>query len=221
MTAHKNTRDLAAALQSHAERTGINSSAVRGADWRLATVSAVNTDGTVTADGIKVRRLESYPFPFVGDVIVISQASSRNWVTPGRLSGGDAFTDFTPAVGGAPGTVWSVRTGWYFRIGPLVFACAYLGITSVGTGGTNIVTVDMPTDVYRGTRQVLPMHTESTGPNGSHVGDGQAVFFTSGSGPTSDRLRTSSNDGTNRDSNMTAADLIGGTITIQGWYRAS
>ncbi|MFF7329635.1 hypothetical protein [Streptomyces sp. NPDC008150] len=221
MTAHAVHRDLAWALKKQAQRAGEQAPSVRGADWRLATVTTVGTDGTVTADGIIVRRLETYPFPLVGDVIVISQSSAGNWVTLGRLAGGNAITDFTPTVGSAPGTVWSVRTGWYYRTGQMVHVCIYLGITSVGTGGTNIVTVDMPTDVYRGTRQVLPMHTESTGPNGSHVGDGQAVFFTSGTGPTCDRLRTSSNDATNRDSNMTAADLIGGTITIQGWYRAA
>lgn len=217
-------RDLAWALKQHAVRAGERTPSVRGSDWRLATVTAVNGDGTVDADGIPaIRRLETYRNPAVGDLIVIEQASTGSWITPGRTAAvtDTQFTTFTPTVSGGGSATWTTRTGWYTRHGGLITVCVHLVVNAAGSGGT-LVAVDMPTPVYRGTRQVLTMHTESTGPNGSHIGDGQAVFFAGGSGPSTDRLRTSSNDAVNRDSNLTGADLLaGGTITIQGVYRAA
>lgn len=78
-------RDLAWALKQQAKRTGEQESTVRGSDWRLAVVTAVATDGTVTADGIVCRRLETYPNPVVGDVIAITQSSAGNWLAWGRM----------------------------------------------------------------------------------------------------------------------------------------
>jgi hypothetical protein len=79
-------RDLVTAMKAQAKRTGEESPSVRGADWRLATVTAVGTDGTVTADGIKVRRMDTYQAPAVNDVIVICQSSSGNWIAFGRTA---------------------------------------------------------------------------------------------------------------------------------------
>lgn len=83
---HSVNRDLGAALKRAAQRTGEQTPAVRGADWRLATVTATGTGGTVTADGIVCRRLASYTAPAVGQVIVISQSSSGNWIALGPLA---------------------------------------------------------------------------------------------------------------------------------------
>lgn len=82
---HSTTRELAAGLKRQAARTGANTASVRGSDWRLATVTAVGA-GAVTADGMPIRRLESYSGPAVGDVIVISQASTGNWIAHGRMA---------------------------------------------------------------------------------------------------------------------------------------
>lgn len=79
-------RDLAWALKQQAKRTGEQESTVRGSDWRLATVTAVATDGTVTADGITCRRQETYQNPVIGDVIAITQSSSGNWLAWGRMA---------------------------------------------------------------------------------------------------------------------------------------
>lgn len=87
-SSHATTRDLAYALAQRAKRAGEQAPTVRGGDWRLATVSAVAADGTVTADGLKVRRMETYQNPLVGDVVVVGQSSSGNWITYGRLSAG-------------------------------------------------------------------------------------------------------------------------------------
>lgn len=217
-------QEVAAAIRRRAVQASAAAPFVHGADGRLAVVQTVGTDGTVTtADGITARRLEVYRNPAVNDVIVLVMLASGSWVAVGRQAPTVAadWTTYTPTVTNAGSATWNTRTGFYQRTGTgLVNVCVYLAVNAVGSG-SGILMVDMPTAVYRGTRQVLTMHTESIGPNGSHVGTGQAVFFTSGSGGTTDRLRTSSNDATNRDLNITGADLIatGGTITIQGWYR--
>lgn len=87
-SSHASHRDLAWALKQQAKRAGEQAPSVRGSDWRLATVTAVATDGTVTADGIKARRMEGYQNATVGDVVVLSQSSSGNWRAEGRLSTG-------------------------------------------------------------------------------------------------------------------------------------
>lgn len=80
-------RDLSLALKQQAKRAGERAPSVRGADWRQATVTAVNTDGTVDADGIpSIRRLQAFTDPAVGDTIVISQSGAGNWLALGRLA---------------------------------------------------------------------------------------------------------------------------------------
>lgn len=82
------TRDLKWALQQQAKRAGEQSPSVRGSDWRLATITAVNADGTIDADDIPgIRRMETYHNAADGDVAVISQSSSGNWIAHGRLVG--------------------------------------------------------------------------------------------------------------------------------------
>jgi hypothetical protein len=83
-------QDLAWALKQQAQRVGEQAPSVRGADWRMAIVTAVNPDGTVAVDGIPgIRCLESYQQPAVGDVILITQSSSGNWAAWGRTSSGN------------------------------------------------------------------------------------------------------------------------------------
>jgi hypothetical protein len=128
---------------------------------------------------------------------------------------------FIPAVGNAGTATWTTRSGYWVQLGPLRFVNVSLVVNAPGSGA-GIVTVTMPFNVERTLRQAITMHTESVGPNGSHVGNGECVFFAGGGGAVSDRLRTSSNDATNRDLNITGADLLaGGQITIQGWLLAS
>lgn len=85
-SSHGVHRDLAWAVAQRAKRAGEQAPSVRGADWRLATVTAVGA-GTVTADGIVCRCLASYTTPAVGDVAVISQSGSGNWIALNRLAG--------------------------------------------------------------------------------------------------------------------------------------
>lgn len=76
---------LTSAVQGAAKRVGEQAPSVRGADWRLATVTAVGA-GTVTADGLVCRCLSAYAAPAIGDVAVISQSSSGNWIALDRLA---------------------------------------------------------------------------------------------------------------------------------------
>lgn len=91
-------RELVAAIQRRAVREGEAATSVRGADWRLATVTAVGT-GTVTADGILARCMETYANPAIGDLIRIDQASNGNWIAMGRLASTNGVAWTTPALG--------------------------------------------------------------------------------------------------------------------------
>lgn len=135
-----------------------------------------------------------------------------------RIYQGNSGIPFTPTVAGGGTVTWTTRTGLYFRIGKMIFVKIYLSVNAAGSGAT-IFTVDMPTSVERTTRQVLTVHAESTGPNGSHIAGGEVVFFTGGSGGTADRIRIDEGAAVGREQNITGADLLaGGVITIQGWY---
>src|SRR5690606_7491082 len=60
-------RQLKDALTRQAQRTGERTPAVRGADWRLATVTAVPGDGLIEVDGdMTVRHLATYATPAEG-----------------------------------------------------------------------------------------------------------------------------------------------------------
>jgi hypothetical protein len=59
--------------------------------WFLATVTVVNSDGTVdisTARGpvAGVRRLKSYSSPAVNDVVKVSRNADGNWIVDGVLA---------------------------------------------------------------------------------------------------------------------------------------
>ncbi|MFK0182292.1 hypothetical protein ACIQVR_40780 [Streptomyces xanthochromogenes] len=72
---------LSDALFQQAQAAGSASPTVRGADWRLAVVATVNSDGTiVTTDGITVRRSDMYVTPVVGDTIAVTISSAGNWL---------------------------------------------------------------------------------------------------------------------------------------------
>jgi hypothetical protein len=107
-SAHSTNRDLTAAIQRAAIRKGAATPAVRGGDWRLATVTAVGT-GTVTADGIVARCMETYANPAIGDVVRLDRSGSGNWVAMGRLAvtNGVAWTTATLGTGYTQGNTTS------------------------------------------------------------------------------------------------------------------
>lgn len=97
---------FANAVQGAAVQAGATSPEVRGANWRLAVVSTVNSDGTIiTSDGITVRRMESYPIPAVNDTVIIDVSGAGNWICRGRWSTGtDAWTLLTVGTGWTAGS---------------------------------------------------------------------------------------------------------------------
>lgn len=81
------SKRLADAVQRAAERAVEQ----RASSWILATVTVVNTGGTVdisTARGpvAAVRRMASYSAPVVGDVVKVSRNADGNWVVDGALA---------------------------------------------------------------------------------------------------------------------------------------
>jgi hypothetical protein len=142
-------RDLAYALKQQAKRTGERAPSVRGADWRLAVVTAENGGGTVDADGIEdIRCMEFYSQPAVGDVIVITQSSSGNWLAWGRTTTVDPdWTPLTLAAGYTnPGHGY---TASYLREGRRIWMRGRIGPTS-GTISDGDTLATIPTAIRPG-----------------------------------------------------------------------
>jgi hypothetical protein len=140
------TRKLALDLADATSRAAIRQAAatptVRGADWRLATVDTVGSDGTITTDdGVTARRTEHYLDPGVGDLVVITQSSSGNWLALGRLGAGSgsAWTTYTPTwstTGTAPALVNGSLHGEYTLRGDECHVVINLVMGSSTTYGT-------------------------------------------------------------------------------------
>lgn len=78
---------LADAVHQEAIRSGAAAPAVRRADWRIAIVATVGTDGTITTtDGIIARRRATYVSPAVGDQITITVSGAGSWLAEGRTA---------------------------------------------------------------------------------------------------------------------------------------
>lgn len=142
--------DLADAYLAQAMAAGSSSPTVRGADWRLATVATVGSDGTVTSDdGIVARRTEHYLDPGVGDLIVITQAGSGSWVALGRLGSGtgSAWTTYTPTwstTGTAPAVGNGTLNGQYTLRGDECHVVINLIMGSTSTYGSGQFRFLMP-----------------------------------------------------------------------------
>jgi hypothetical protein len=141
-------RDLAAAIARRAQRVGEEAPSVRGSDWRLATVTAANSDGTVDADGIEgIRCMESYVLPAVDDVIRIDQSSNGNWVAVGRLAASSGWTNLTLAAGFQnPGHGWIAS---YLREGRRIWLRGRIGPTA-GTIADGATLLTLPSAINPG-----------------------------------------------------------------------
>lgn len=145
-SSHASTRDLAWALKQQAQRTGEQTPSVRGSDWRLATVTAENGDGTVDADDIPdIRCMESYTLPAVGDIIVITQSSSGNWLAWGRTVATDPdWVPLTLAAGYEnPGHGYTVS---YLREGRRIWLRGRISPTS-GTIADGATLLTLPAGI--------------------------------------------------------------------------
>lgn len=123
----------------------------------------------------------------------------------------NAFTTYTPTWTGIGTATFTQNTGWWVRIGKLIFFAVYATVNAAGSGAS-VVQVTAPTSIDRTTRQVVVCHTESL--TAGNNGTSSLLAFQSGSGATWDRIRNSTNG------SITGADLLAtGTIVATGWYR--
>lgn len=133
----------------------------------------------------------------------------------------DTFHTYTPLFANVGGATTSTQTGWYLRVGKMIFVNAHAVFNGAGAG-VGIVGIRMPTDVDRTTRQVLTCHCETVSMQGvgaTTTRGGEAVALTSGSGNLLDRIRLDDSDG-DGEANLQARDLVvGSVVTVQGWYR--
>lgn len=211
---HSVHRDLAWALKQQARRAGEQAPSVRGSDWRLATVTAVNPDGTIVADGITARRMEAYRNAAVGDVTVLAQSSSGNWIAHGRMATTQELgpATYVPNVTGGGSVTWSARTGQFMKLGKLVIVGVRLVVNAAGSGSAN-VQIDMPSIVDGSVidQTLVARFTENRG--------GYAIKFQGSNSATLDRLRMQDQGTSDQVVNVTGADLTAGrVINIEGSY---
>lgn len=144
------------------------------------------------------------PDGFVSLNSIIVDAFSR------IISYGEPET-YVPVLGNDGAATYSVRRGWFYRIGPMIFMNAYFVASGAGSGAANL-SLTAPTNIDRTNRQYVGMSAEANtaGNNGSVT----AVAFTSGSGTVFDRVRNSTG------ANLVGTDITAGSIlAFQGWYR--
>lgn len=194
----------------------------RSAAKILQTTNTFNISPTDTAlDGLAV----NLPTATAGDLLNLRVNSLVQAAMDSsgqfRIYGGNSPTTYTPTWGNTGGATFSTNTGYYWRLGKIVFVVAHMVASGAGSG-SGIVTVTMPTSVERSTRQVLTVHGETVGVSGSAsktIRGGEVVFFSGGSGAASDRIRWDDSDG-DGENNCTGQDIIiNSIITVQGWYR--
>lgn len=160
----------------------------------------------------------------VGGGLTVSGAFSGSGAVTasGGLTGTDLVltaqtqTPFTPTwtIGGSPGT--SVNTGWYWKLGKLVFFEIYTAWSASGTGTSNIV-ANLPTTPFRDgagantTRQLIPGYA-----TGTNIISPTAIYgmvLAGGSGTNMTVLDTGNNI-------LQSNNIQSGTIIIiQGQYR--
>lgn len=192
----------------------------RSAAKILGTHSSIRSEPTDTAlDGLMV----NLPTSTTGDMLNLrvnaaiqaAMDSSGNF----RIYQGNSPLTYIPTWGNVGTATFSSNTGTYWRMGKVIFVTIYAVLSANGSGTSNI-TVTMPSNVSRATRQCLTVHSESNGPGGSHLAGGEVVFFVGGSGAVADRVRWDDNSAVNNEASVQGQDLLsGGIITIQGWYR--
>lgn len=153
-----------------------------------------------------------------------------NRITADRLQQGDPtdIATYTPAVTNGGTATWATQIGFYAITDQWVDVVIYL-IAGAAGSGTGLLTVAMPTNVDRSTRQALIVHAESVGAgNGgsattSAIRGGECVFFTTGTGTLSDRIRVDETVTTGNEQNLQGSNILFGAnttnITISGRYR--
>lgn len=154
------------------------------------------------------------PVGMAGDLLVlaVNSAIKFNADSTGTLQtyADNTFGTYVPGIVGIGAATFSIQTGWWVRIGKMIFFAAYFVVNGAGTTA-NTVMIDGPQSVDRTTRQTVGINLQGL-TVGS--GSGQMVSLTGGSGAAFDRTFTST--GTIVQGQHLAA---GAVLTATGWYR--
>lgn len=182
---------LADAIAAAARQQGETTPAVRGADWQIAIVTAINaTAGTVDCGTIRARRLAVYQSPAVGDQIVLTNSGSGNWIALGRTSTGrdTAWTQPTLAAGFSHNANDQGNVRWrVVTIGgtPFMQWRGGLGLTYPSTG--MFLSAALPTAARPATLRTVPAACSGSASvqnamklDFTATGTGQVVGFTTG-----------------------------------------
>ncbi|MGO1025568.1 hypothetical protein ACTOXX_33895 [Streptomyces rubiginosohelvolus] len=128
------------------------------------------------------------------------------------------FTPYTPTVAGGGSATYTSRTGWFYKLGKMVYFAAEFVVASPGSG-SSAVTITAPSSIYRGARQSFAAHGQSTTTSGA-VMNGHAVAIETGSGAVIDRISLSNDGASNRDNILNGTNLLAtARVSISGWYR--
>ncbi|MFD7855135.1 hypothetical protein ACFV6B_12740 [Streptomyces microflavus] len=152
-----------------------------------------------------------------GDQEIVLNAA-HTWITGRMTVTNTTFTAYTPTVAGGGSATFTSRTGWYYKLGKMVYFNAEFVVASPGSG-SSAVTITAPSSIYRGARQSFPAHGQSTTTSGA-VMNGHAVAIESGSGAVIDRISLSNDGASNRDNILNGTNLLAtARVSISGWYR--
>lgn len=155
--------------------------------------------------------------------IVMSSSNTGNVdvVLQGRFTtyNDDVFDTYTPVIANGGTATFTSRTGWYQRIGKMIFVNAEFVVNAAGSGA-GLVTVSLPFTPFRtNTRQTMSLHSKGAWTAGM-AANGCAVIMDTGAGDVIDQLASSNDNALNRDGVITGANLLAGCrITVEGWYR--
>lgn len=139
-------------------------------------------------------------------------------------TGAQSFTVFTPTTTGQGSATWQTRTGYYWKLGKLVYVVEHFDVLAAGTGTANWQP-GLPSTPDRSIiagRQFVPVNVEGVYSASAPLllGTGAGVIFDGGSGAIFDRIRVPNASGTNSDQGLLGQDLLAGAlITIEGWYK--
>ncbi|MDX3343497.1 hypothetical protein PV409_36670 [Streptomyces sp. ME02-6979.5a] len=178
----------------------------------------------------QVNSVDQFVVTAAGAVTAAGQISAPSFAATGAVTAGGAlsgntlavtdttWSTYTPTVSGGGTATYSTRTGFYYKIGKIVYIHIYIACSAAGSGSTGI-SVTLPSVPYRGSadiRQYLPLYAGGIlpGSNSATGGTGIANINPGGSGTDIDQLRSAS-DIQYRGTNLSNT----ATFTIQGWYR--
>lgn len=158
---------------------------------------------------ITLNSIDRFAVTSTGAVSAASVAATGGISADSLTVANTTFTTYTPTVAGGGTATFSVRDGWYYRLGGLVFFEAYIAPSAAGSGSAN-VTFTLPSTPYRGAanrRQAIPVHVGA-------LGNCMAIIAAGGTGAAVDSIALNSG------SNIVGSQLTASTIiTATGWYR--